>query len=94
MRHRFSHGWMADTHPDALRVFLDLNHRMSAQQKYDRVIEMYETMNATCAAEERRMHPDAEEREIFLRVAARRLGWDLVRRAYGWAPSERDERRA
>ena len=93
MGHRFSHGWLADTHPDALRDFLDLNHGMSAQQKYDRVVEMYETMNATCAAEERRLRPDADEREIFLRVAARRLGWDLMRKVWGRAPPERDERR-
>jgi hypothetical protein len=44
-------------------------------------------MVATYTAEERRMHPEAGEREIFLRAAARRLGPDLVRRAYGWPPA-------
>jgi hypothetical protein len=85
---KFSHGWMADTHPEALRVFLDLNHRLPAQKKYEQVIEMYESLIATWTAEERRLHPEADEREIFLRVAARRLGSDLIRRAYGWAPDE------
>jgi hypothetical protein len=64
---------MADTHPEALRVLLDLNHSRSAQQKYDQVVEMYETVVATYTAEERRLHPEAS---------------DLVRRAYGWAPDE------
>jgi hypothetical protein len=47
---------------------------------------MYETMMATYSAQERQLHPEADEREIFLRVAARRLGPDLVKRAYGWSP--------
>jgi hypothetical protein len=49
---------------------------------------MYETMNAIYAAQERRSHPDADDREIFLRVAARRLGPEMVKKAYGWAPGE------
>jgi hypothetical protein len=88
MAHKYSHGWMADTQPAALRAFLDLNHNLPAQQKYDQVVAMYESINATYAVEERRLHPDADDREIFLRVAARRLGPELVRKAYGWAPDE------
>ncbi len=80
---KFSHGWMADTHPDALSVFLHLNHRLPPETKYAQVIEMYETINATYMAEERRKRPDATEREVFLRVAARRLGAEMVRGAYG-----------
>jgi hypothetical protein len=49
---------------------------------------MYKTMNATYAAQERRSHPEACEREIFFRVAARRLGREMVKKAYGWAPGE------
>jgi len=45
-------------------------------------------MMATYAAQERRLRPQADDREIFLRVAARRLGWDLVHRVYGWRPDE------
>ena len=83
---KFSHGWMEDTHPEALRIFLELNHRLPAQQKFDRINGMYESPIGTWAAQERKLHPEASEREVFLRVAARRLGSDLVRRAYGWAP--------
>jgi hypothetical protein len=32
------------------------------------------------------MYPDADEREVFLRVAARRLGRDLMIAACGWDP--------
>jgi len=79
---------MADTQPDALRLYLDLNHAMSPQQKLDAIFEMQETMNATLAAQERALHPNATDREIFLRAAARRLGPELVRRAYGWVAHE------
>jgi hypothetical protein len=34
----------------------------------------------------RMQYPDASDREIFLRAAARRLGRDLMIRAYGWDP--------
>lgn len=83
---KFSHGWMADTSPRALRVWLDLNHALPASRKLQMVAEMYESAMATYAAQERALHPEAGEREIFLRVAARRLGWDLVERVYGWRP--------
>jgi len=79
---------MSDTHPEALRVFLDLNHRLPVERKVTQIVEMYETMNAIYAAQERRSHPAADEREIFLRVAARRLGPEMVKKAYGWAARE------
>lgn len=31
-------------------------------------------------------HPDADDREVFLRTAARHLSRDLMIRAYGWDP--------
>lgn len=32
----------------------------------------------------RAQYPHASEREVFLRVAARRLGRELMIKAYGW----------
>jgi hypothetical protein len=81
---KFSHGWMADTHPEALRVFLKIQGRMTAEQKLRRVVEMYETMTAAQMAEVRRLHPEAGDREVFLRVTARRLGPELMKKVYGW----------
>jgi hypothetical protein len=34
----------------------------------------------------RMAHPNADEREVFLRAAARRLDRDLMIRVYGWDP--------
>ena len=85
---KFSHDWMGDTHPDALRVYLEINHRLPAQRKFDAVVGMCEGMALTYAAQERKLHPAESERAIFLRVAARRLGRALVKRVYGDFPGE------
>ncbi|HZL56493.1 MAG TPA: hypothetical protein VFC21_05400 [Bryobacteraceae bacterium] len=78
--------WFADTSPDALRVYLDLHRRMAPGERVSRVFELCEFQESLQVASVRAMHPDASEREIFLRVAARRLGRDLMIRAYGWDP--------
>jgi hypothetical protein len=41
-------------------------------------------MIALQTAEVRRLHPEASDREVFLRVTARRLGSELMRKVYGW----------
>jgi len=82
---------MADTHPEALRVFLDVQSRMTATQKLDRIREMYDAMIVMQTAEVRRLYPEAGEREVFLRVAARRLSPELMKAAYGWEPADRGD---
>jgi hypothetical protein len=34
----------------------------------------------------RQMYPEADDREVFLRVAARRLDPETMLRVYGWNP--------
>jgi hypothetical protein len=75
---------MADTHPEALRIFLEIQGRMTPEQKLRRVVEMYEMITAAQMAEVRRLHPGANDREVFLRVTARRLGPELMKKVYGW----------
>jgi hypothetical protein len=83
---KFSHGWMSDTHPDALRVYLDIHSRMSPEQKLGCVAEMYDAITALQTSEVRRLYPSATEREVFLRVTERRLGPELMKKVYGWQP--------
>ena len=82
--HGYSHGWMSDTHPDALRVWLEIQSRLTPEQKFRQLVEMYETITTAQMQEERARRPEATEREIFLRVTARRLGPELMKKAYGW----------
>ena len=83
---KFSHEWMKDTHPDALRVYLKLQSEISPEDKLKRVAELYEAIIALQASEVRRRYPEATEREVFLRVTARRLGAELMMKVYGWQP--------
>lgn len=83
---KFSHGWMSDTHPDALRVFLEIHSRTSPERKLAQVAEMYEAITALQTAEVRRLYPEANDHEVFLRVTARRLGAELTKKVYDWQP--------
>ncbi len=47
---------------------------------------MYEAITALQTSEVRRWYPAATDREIFLRVTARRLGAELTKKVYGWQP--------
>ena len=59
---------------------------MTPGQRMSRVFELTEFQASLQRASVRSMYPDASEREIFLRVAARRLDRDTMIRAYGWDP--------
>ena len=78
--------WYSDTDPRALEVFLDLQRRLSADRKIALVFQMTETVIRLSEENERKLHPEASDREIFLRAAARRLGRETLIRAYGWDP--------
>jgi hypothetical protein len=79
-------GWYADTDPKALEVFLQLHRQMTPGQRAARIFEMVAFQEGLQYSSVRRMHPQADEREVFLRVAARRLDRDTMIRAYGWDP--------
>jgi len=77
---------MSDTHPDALRVYLEIHSRIPPERKFEQVAEMYDAITALQTSEVRRLYPAATDREIFLRVTARRLSPELMKRVYGWQP--------
>ncbi len=52
---KFSHDWMGDTHPDALRAYLKIQSQIPAEEKLQRVAEMYDAMIALQTAEVRRL---------------------------------------
>ena len=79
-------GWYEDTDPAALDVFLRLHREMTPGERLARVFEMSAFQEGLQRASVRSMYPNASEREIFLRVAARRLGREIMVRAYDWDP--------
>ena len=76
----------ADTAPKALEVFLELQRKMTVSEKVAAVFEMSEMLLRMSLADVKRQYPKADEREVFLRMAARRLNRDVMLRVYGWHP--------
>jgi hypothetical protein len=73
----------ADTSPEAWKVFLDLQRRMPPEEKLARAIEMSALVRSFAEAGMRQRHPQADDREIFLRLARLTLGKELFKAAYG-----------
>ena len=72
-----------DTSPEAWKIFLDLQGRMSSSQKLYRTIEYSEMIRKIGEAGMRQRYPGADERELFFRMARQRLGRELFRKVYG-----------
>lgn len=78
--------WYSDTDPRALEVFLECQRRMTASEKLQAILSWNSMLFELIRAEVRRQHPSANEREILLRAAARRLDRETLIRVYGWDP--------
>lgn len=78
--------WYRDTDPRALEVFLDLQRKMTVSEKLQTMFGLINMVRRFAEANVRKMYPQADEREIFLRTAARSLDRDTMVRVYGWDP--------
>jgi len=82
------HDWYSDTDPKALKVFIGIQKSMSPSEKLQSVFRLNRRLRELAEANERRLHPEADDREIFLRVVARRLDGQTMKRVYGWCPDK------
>ena len=80
--------WYSDTDPKTLEVFIEVQRRMTPKQKVRRVFEMNAMLFRLQEADVRSLYPGAADREVFLRVTARRLDAETMRRVYGWDPGD------
>ena len=78
--------WYEDTTPQALEVFIELHRKMTPGERTARIFEMAEFQEGLQRWSVRSMYPEADEREVFLRVAARRLDRETMIKVYGWDP--------
>jgi hypothetical protein len=78
--------WYEDTSPKALEVFIGLHRKMTPSQRLSHVFELTEFQEGLQRASVRSMYPGAGEREVFLRVAARRLDRETMIKVYSWDP--------
>ena len=79
-------GWYEDTDPAALRVFLRLHREMTPGEKIARIFEMAEFQEGLQHASVRALYPNASDREVFLRVASRRLRRETMKQVFNWDP--------
>lgn len=82
-----------DTDPRVMEVWLDIQRRMPPGEKLRAVLEASAFVLSMYEAGVRLDHPDASDREVLLRVAARHLSRDLMIRAYGWDPEGNEDPR-
>lgn len=84
------YGWMSDTSPEAFAKLLELQGAMTPGERLVQSLRLTRLMMRMVEAGVRRDFPEASEREVFLRAAVRRLGPELVKKAYGWEAPEGD----
>jgi hypothetical protein len=77
---------LSDTDPSVSAILLTAQRRLSPEEKVREVFALTNFLLRLSEAGVRRLHPDADDREVFLRAAARRLGRETVARVYGWDP--------
>jgi hypothetical protein len=82
-----------DTDPQALEVWLDLQRKMPAGEKLAAVLNASQFVLQMYEMGVRRLYPEADDREVLLRVAARHLPRELMIAAYGWDPQGHGESR-
>jgi hypothetical protein len=80
-----------DTDPRAMEVWLDLQRKMPAGDKIAAVLAASRFVLQMYEAGVRSQHPHADDREVFLRTAARHLSRDLMIQVYGWDPQQHED---
>ena len=75
-----------DTSRAAEEVQFAAYRRMTPAQKVRIIGELNRTMDEIARIAIRKKYPHATEREVALRLAARKYGRELMVRAFGWDP--------
>ena len=78
--------WYEDKSPEEIEVLIELHRKMTPGERLARFFELMERHESEQRASVRSMHPDADEREVFLRVASLRLDRETMIKVYGWDP--------
>ena len=76
-----------------MEVWLDLLRKMPPGDKLATTLALSDFARRLSETGVRMQYPEADDREVFLRTAARHLSRDLMIRAYGWDPDEHTEPR-
>jgi len=73
-----------DTPPEIEQRLLEGYRRMTAAQKLQIMQDLQRTAQLLALSDIRRRYPEASEREVRLRLAARWIEPELMKKAFGW----------
>ena len=77
-----------------MEAWLEILRNKTAGERIDIALNLTDFAIRMAESGVRARHPEASEREIFLRTTALRIPRDLMIRAYGWDPDEHPEANA
>lgn len=78
-----------DTSPEMMDAWVEIIRRKTPEERIAMTFQLSEFAMRMAEAGMRERHPDADDREIFLRCASLRLSRDLMVKVYGCDPAER-----
>jgi hypothetical protein len=73
-----------DTHPEIEKRIIEGYRAMTPARKFEIVCALTGAVRELALLDIRRHHPDADERELLLRLASRTTDPELLKRAFGW----------
>ncbi len=76
----------ADTPPEIEKLLIEGYRRMSAAQKLRLMQDLIRTAQLLALSDVKRRHPQAERRELELRLASRWIEPELMKTVFGWNP--------
>lgn len=79
-----SHSAVNDVHPEIEALMIAGYRSMTPAQKIAIVTALIQTVQELALSDIRRRHPNADARELTLRLASRSVDPELLQRATGW----------
>lgn len=76
----------SDTPPEIEQMLIEGYRKMSASEKLRIMQDLNRTAQLLALSDIRQRYPDADEREVKLRLASRWIEPELMRKAFGWDP--------
>ena len=77
---------LSDTHPEVERFIIERYRRMSGAERLANVWALNRCAQRLQIADIRQRYPDADEREIRLRLTSRSFPPEVMRKVFGWDP--------
>ena len=81
-----SPGGLSDTHPEVERLIIERYRQMSGAERLANVRALNRCAKRLQIADIRKRYPDADAREIRLRLASRSFPPEVMRKVFGWDP--------